>query len=334
MEIRNPALDFAFSLGSVGGITIRVSYFFPLLIVVCLVRLGIPLGLIVSALLVGSVLLHELAHIWGARATGGSGDEILLWPLGGLAMVRTAPSTSARIITSLMGPLANLAICLACLPATWKAKQLQAALYPLELPGVDLQTNWGTATQIIAFSLNWTLFLINLLPILPFDGGQVVVTILERQRPRLESRLKAVVISLVGGVIVAFAGLAMDSTALVTLSTFIFLLNLDDFWRTRIGMLMQSGGESDSGFMGYDFSQGYTSLERGGEDEAEGEETPVQPSVSAREERRRKREAEERAAAEQRLDELLDKVHKNGMDSLTDEERRFLQQASSRYRRS
>ena len=332
MEIRNPALDFAFSLGSVGGITIRVSYFFPLLILVCLYRLGVPLGLVISALLVGSVLLHEFFHIWGARATGGSGDEIILWPLGGLAMVRTAPNTSARIITSLMGPVANLVVCLACLPATLRAGQVYDALYPLELPHVDLQANWGIAVQVLAFALNWTLFLVNLLPILPFDGGQVVLAILERQRSRLESRLRAIVISLFGGVIVAFGGLAKDSTSLVTLSTFIFLLNLDDFWRTRLGMLMQSAGESDSGFMGYDFSQGYTSLER--DDEGDGDDTQVQPSISAREERRRKREAEERAAAEQRLDELLDKVHKSGMDSLTEEERRFLQQASTRYRRS
>jgi len=332
MEIRNPALDFAFSLGNVGGVTIRVSYFFPALIIVCLIRLGVPLGLIVSAILVASVLFHEFCHIWGARATGGSGDEIFLWPLGGLAMVRPAPNMAARVVTSLLGPISNLAICLACVPTIVKAGVLRQCLNPLLLPSVNLEANWGLAVQQLAFSLNWMLFLVNLLPILPFDGGQIVLAFLERNRPRLESRLRAVIVSLFGGVIVAFAGLALDSTTLVTLSTFMLLLNLNDFWKTRLSLAVQLDSGSDSGFMGYDFSQGYTSLEK--EAEEEEEDTQVQPTVSTREDRRRQREAEERAAAEQRLDELLEKVHKQGMESLTEEERRFLQQASSRYRRS
>ncbi len=331
MDIRNPALDFAFSLGNVGGVTIRVSYFFPLLIVVCLIRLGVPLGLIVSSILVASVLFHEFAHIWGARATGGSGDEIFLWPLGGLAVVKPAPTLGAKIVTALLGPFSNLAICLACVPATYKAGMLHGCLNPLILPALRPELGWALNVQAIAFSLNWMLFLVNLLPILPFDGGQVVLAFLERNRPKLESRLRAIIISLIGGVIVAFAGLALDSTTLVTLSTFMLLLNLNDFWKTRLSLAVQLDGGSDSGFMGYDFSQGYTSLER---EEEEEEDTQVQPTVSAREERRRQREAEERAAAEARLDELLEKVHKQGMESLTDEERRFLQQASSRYRRS
>ena len=332
MDIRNPALDLAFSLGNVGGVTIRVSYFFPLLFVILLYRLGVPLGLIVSSILVASVLFHEFAHIWGARGTGGSGDEIFLWPLGGLAMVRPAPGMLARVVTSLMGPFSNLAICLACVPATIKANVLSECLNPLQFPPIDLQANhWGVTVQVIAFSINWMLFLVNLLPILPFDGGQIVLAFLERNRSKLESRLRAIVVSLFGGVIVGFAGAALDSTMLLLLSTFMLLLNLNDFWKTRLSIAVQLDGGSDSGFMGYDFSQGYTSLER---EEEEEEDTQVQPTMTAREERRRQREAEERAAAEARLDELLEKVHKQGMESLTEEERRFLQQASSRYRRS
>jgi hypothetical protein len=47
---------------------------------------------------------------------------------------------------------------------------------------------------------------------------------------------------------------------------------------------------------------------------------------------RRERELEERAAAARRLDELLDKVHREGLESLTPEERRFLDRASNQYR--
>jgi stage IV sporulation protein FB len=331
MEIRNPALGFAFSLGHFGGVRVRVSYLFPLLIAVCLMKLGVELGLAVSVLLVLSVLFHEFAHIWMARATGGSGDEIFLWPLGGLAMVQTQPTLKAKFLTALAGPLSNGLICLACLPATWKFGTLRDALNPLQLPFVDFKENWGLAIQTLAFSLNWIQMLVNLLPILPLDGGQMLISVLEERRPRLESRTRAVVFSMVGGIVITFAGMALDSTALITLSTLILVLNLDDFYRTRIARMMEGEGEFDSGYMGYDFSQGYTSLEKNLDDP---DDTEVQAAVTAKEERRRQREAEERAAAEKRLDELLEKVHQHGMKSLSDEERRFLQTASSRYRRS
>ncbi len=70
-------------------------------------------------------------------------------------------------------------------------------------------------------------------------------------------------LSLFGGVIVAFVGLWRDSTSLVTLSTFMLFLNLNDFYQTRIRQVVQSDMDQDTGFMGYDFSQGYTSLEKG-----------------------------------------------------------------------
>jgi len=335
MEIRNPAVDFAFTVGNVGGVTVRISYFFPLLIAVCVLRLGVPLGLTVSGILFVSVLIHEFAHIWGARATGGTGDEILLWPLGGLAMVRTANTLKSKLITTLMGPASNLALCLACAPATSRAGAFPQIFNPLELPSVALAQNWGMAVQILAFSLNWTLFLINLLPILPFDGGAVALAFWEQRRPVLEARSRAIMLSLFGGVVVAFVGLWRDSTSLVTLSTFMLFLNLNDFYQTRIRQVVQSDMDQDAGFMGYDFSQGYTSLEKGFSDTDDDLTPPPTPATSnAKDEKRRQREAEERAANEKRLDELLEKVHNHGMNSLSEEERRFLQQASTRYRRS
>ena len=52
----------------------------------------------------------------------------------------------------------------------------------------------------------------------------------------------------------------------------------------------------------------------------------------ARLERKIQREEEQRVAEERRLDELLDKVQREGMAALTDEERRFLKRVSDRYR--
>jgi hypothetical protein len=94
-------------------------------------------------------------------------------------------------------------------------------------------------------------------------------------------------------------------------------------------IVLETGGE-DSLF-GYDFSQGYTSLER------DQPPPPRRPGWFRRWLQRRaaqklQREQETREAEERRLDELLEKVQREGIGALTDEERRFMKRVSDRYR--
>ena len=88
----------SFPLGTWFGVQVRVSWFFPVLIAYFLIRpdFTLELGIAISVIVVISVLLHEFGHIVGTRLTGGSGNEILLWPLGGLAFVRPASTLKQR----------------------------------------------------------------------------------------------------------------------------------------------------------------------------------------------------------------------------------------------
>ena len=52
----------------------------------------------------------------------------------------------------------------------------------------------------------------------------------------------------------------------------------------------------------------------------------------ARAARRLQREIEQRQAEDDRMDELLDKIARYGKDALTDEEKRFMERVSARYR--
>ena len=88
---------------------------------------------------------------------------------------------------------------------------------------------------------------------------------------------------------------------------------------------------------GYDFSQGYTSLE--GSEPGGAPAAPPQPKLSwwqrwqqQRALKRAQREQEQREAEERRMDELLEKISTQGMGSLTDEERRFMKQFSDKYK--
>src|SRR5205085_318874 len=58
-----------------------------------------------------SVLLHEFGHCFGARLVDGEANEVLLWPLGGLANCDVPHTPRANFITAAAGPLVNLLLC-------------------------------------------------------------------------------------------------------------------------------------------------------------------------------------------------------------------------------
>jgi len=105
----------------------------------------------VALSLVGVVVLHELGHAVAMLATGHRDVRVLFLPLVGAVTQgqRTRASLVADAVVLLAGPMPGLLLGLALLPS--------------ESPG--LQT-FGR----VAFVLN----ALNLLPVLPFDGGRLV----------------------------------------------------------------------------------------------------------------------------------------------------------------
>ena len=64
------------------------------------------------ALLFGIVTLHELGHCLVGEMVGGTADEAILWPLGGLAMTSPPHRPWHAFLTVAAGPATNLLICL------------------------------------------------------------------------------------------------------------------------------------------------------------------------------------------------------------------------------
>src|SRR3954447_20352720 len=69
-------------------------------------------ALIWVAMLFVIVLLHEFGHCFAARRVDGEADEILMWPLGGLAFVSVPHTPKANFVATAGGPLVNVLICL------------------------------------------------------------------------------------------------------------------------------------------------------------------------------------------------------------------------------
>src|SRR5579863_3968235 len=56
------------------------------------------------------VLIHEFGHALACRQVGGRADQIVLWPLGGVAYVDPPPRPGATLWSIAAGPLVNVAL--------------------------------------------------------------------------------------------------------------------------------------------------------------------------------------------------------------------------------
>jgi Zn-dependent protease len=133
------------------------------------------------------VLLHEFGHSLACRSVGGRADQIVLWPLGGVAFVDPPPRPGATLWSLAAGPLVNallLPIFLVCLMLARAA---------------HLQFTMPNFYQFISnlCLINVVLLCFNLLPIYPLDGGQILRSLLWFMVGRARSLLIASTIGLV-----------------------------------------------------------------------------------------------------------------------------------------
>jgi stage IV sporulation protein FB len=173
------------------------------------------------------------------------------------------------------------------------------------------------------FWLSWVLFLFNLIPAYPLDGGRILQSLVWA---RTDYRRGVVVAAYSGfGVSVLFLLVSIWKNEALFMGLALFMLYEASMALYRL--------EMDDGPFGYDFSAGYTSLEKE-------EDVPPRPKKmgwfkrwrQARAARRLHRELEERTRDDERMDQLLEKIARSGKESLTDEERRFLERMSARRR--
>ncbi|MEE9367439.1 MAG: site-2 protease family protein [Pontiella sp.] len=157
----------ALSIGSIIGIPIRLHISLLIAILVLTILSGADfLAIIILAVgIFGSVALHELGHSVVARAKGGYIHEIVLYPFGGAAKISNIPKRPIdEIMVALAGPAVSLV--LAIIFHQWEL------------------------TRFLGY-LNGMLFLFNLLPVFPMDGGRVLRAGLTINNGRLVATRKA-----------------------------------------------------------------------------------------------------------------------------------------------
>jgi hypothetical protein len=184
---------------------IRVQiWFFVTLLFISVERLRplfeqpfLALSTFFEAMLVATlaVLVHELGHAFLYRRYGQE-PSIVLWGLGGLTFGQTKLGPKREILVSAAGPL--IGIVFMGLPA-WAVQQyVFKGQYAPFGSGDLVRLGYITVDDIKWFALFWSF--VNLLPMIPLDGGHITEAVLELVRGEPQKQT-ARIISVVTGVI-------------------------------------------------------------------------------------------------------------------------------------
>jgi len=170
-----------FTIGSYAGIPVKLHWSLGLLFlflayfgraIINLDNQGLAWFLILIFTLFLCVIFHEFGHALVAKKFGIQTKDIILSPIGGIARLERIPEKPKdEVIIALAGPLMNLLI--ACLILI----VLLLISHPISIPSDSYPQNIREFLRV-AFWLNIILFVFNLIPAFPMDGGRILRALL------------------------------------------------------------------------------------------------------------------------------------------------------------
>lgn len=135
-------------------------------------------AVIAALLFFGSIILHELGHAFAARRSGIQIEGIDLWLFGGIAKLsRDSESPGEEFKVAAAGPAVTLLIVAFCYALTLL---IAGASTAFDLARLREGTDPAPYEVLIAFvaSMNAILFVFNLIPAFPLDGGRIARAII------------------------------------------------------------------------------------------------------------------------------------------------------------
>jgi Zn-dependent protease len=277
-------------------------------------------------LLFGIVLLHEFGHCFAARWVGGEANDILLWPLGGLAFAEAPRRPWPQFVTVAGGPAVNLIICGVTALIAWLIERSHPQILfnpltkELQIPALFTVAYylWWT------YAISWWLFWFNLLPVYPMDGGRLLQTLLWVKIGFYRATMITCVVGMVGSVLMALYGLFHFGS---WFGLILLMMGVNCF-ATCFYMRAQLKAEGPWAFE--EENADYSAAMWHPDDD---EPRPKRKRLSRRAVRKLRKQAHAEEAEQARIDAILAKVSAHGMQSLTWGERRALRRETERRRR-
>lgn len=347
---RSAAGSWSVSLGRWRGVELRLHAHFPLLAlaVIWLAQISSSLAgnvsdanpltvrnaLIALAILFASVLIHEAVRTLVARRVGGRTNLIVLGPTGGWSQPHLPSDPPAHLVTGIAGPLTYLAIVVTaacCLAAAGKDNLLH--LFSPFQPVFQDQDSLGLLIAQLTVWANTWLLLVNLLPVQPCDGAEILRSVLWPLVGRASASAASAHI--------AYGAAAVAAILAITFQHQDFVPGIVPKWfpLAVVSVLLLYGGNRAARQRQYDVGLDIDQWESDDEqwisaDWIDDDRTAVlvehlhQKQQDVLDRKRREREDREDA----RVDDILARMHEVGFDQLSDEEQAVLKRASRRYR--
>ncbi len=345
-------LSWSLSLGRWVSVPVRVHALFLLFLAVifCVDFNASPVGgngiltsaMVTAAVLIGSVIIHELAHIFAIHNVGGSVHSVMFMPWGGNSTFEYPSQRSWRLIAILAGPFVNFAIFL--FGATLLLQSSEISILTIVNPFRPHQFLTGdvatTLIKIITW-INFQLLIVNLIPCFPFDGADLLRTVfgyLHKNVPqyRIESAIRvtgtAVALTLMG-----FAWLLRDyKHSAVEAIWFVLLVGgIGLYFAARHSFFVETYDDTS------DWDDAHTALGLADSfSEApsffvfgDSEDPEYSKWLVEKQEARIRDELQLEQREIEMADEVLVKLHESGIESLTSDEKLLLQRVSERLRR-
>jgi Zn-dependent protease len=219
-------------LFDIRGITLRVHFTFPLILVWAALQFGLFAGLgtngaifgiLVTLLLFIIVVLHELGHSVVAQHYGIPVKDIVLLPIGGVAqMARIPEDPKQELLIAIAGPLVNFVLAGVMVIANL-AFGLSGGL------GNPLALLYGLGGVSVAsifnylFIANLFLGIFNLLPAFPMDGGRILRALLATRLDYVRATDIAGVIGKLMAILLGAWGLFGGGIFLILIAFFVFV---------------------------------------------------------------------------------------------------------------
>ena len=268
---------------------------------------SLSLGSVALALLAWLIALavHTFGHVFVARRRSFELEGTVVGPFGDLEEVASArdPMEGCRIALGGLGASLLFALPLGIYVAM--TDQFHSYFLRQELAE-------GTPDFLaVLWGAHFDLFWINLIPAFPFDGGRILAALIERKSDPETALQKAVLSSRLSafGCLLFFL-IWMDQLGILILAGIFCVLGSEIERRRRVLFSASDGWEGGSPVARV--------------------ESWWQTRRRLEESRRLETEARERVADEARLDQLLAKVSREGLPSLTRSEKKFLKRQGER----
>lgn len=318
----NP-LAWGFPIARFKGISIRIHL---IMVVYVLAQLIFTMpghnagAIFVLPILIALVVLVSLREAVGAIISirnGATCDRIMLWPLGALESPTFDEETAHMV--ELRSALAPTAFHLACvplflIPLVLFTGSMQAAIFNPFSPSSSIYTltlpesntiPWWLVTIWSFHVVNLILLVLNLIPMYPLDGGNILRILLQRSKSTLAAHHAAAFAGLWVATVVGLIGIMFsDATTLLAIAIVAGIVCTIE--RRRVQFL------------------GHASMVPGF----------PEPSISSEHTDPEPAPKEKAMPAQEDLDAILQKISDSGIDSLSKSERRTLKKATESSRKT